>query len=158
MQQLNRKAPSGRMLLAVPAWILTGAFGLLSVSITLAAGAPPVSPRAAASPYPPDPNDPTPPQEKAQEKAQESAQASSDPAQVAQGKQLYKAYCQKCHGIDMMSPGPPFYDLRGFPHDEKPRFISSVTHGKRAMPAWGAIVKLAEIESLWAYVAAYKPQ
>lgn len=54
--------------------------------------------------------------------------------------------------------GGAFYDPRNFPHDEKPRFINSVTNGKRAMPAWGALVKPAEIELLWAYVASYKLQ
>ena len=82
----------------------------------------------------------------------------ADPDQIAQGQQLYKAFCQKCHGINMVSPGGAFYDLRTFPHGEKPRFINSVTNGKRAMPAWGALIKPAEIELLWAYVSSYKPQ
>lgn len=158
MQPLNRKASLRRpVLTGVLACVLTGAFGLLSASMSLAAGAPPPPPPKAAVGYPPDPNDPTPPQEAAQ--VQPAAPLPpADPAQVAQGQQLFKAFCQKCHGIDMVSPGPPFYDLRGFPHDEKPRFINSVTNGKRAMPAWGAIVKPVEIESLWAYVASYKQQ
>ena len=153
MQSLNRNASFRRPVLAC---VLAGAFGLLPVSMSLAVGGPPLPPPKAAPALPPDPNDPNPPAEKAPAAA--VAMPPADPAQVAQGQQLFKAFCQKCHGIDKVSPGAPFFDLRGFPHDEKPRFISSVTHGKRAMPAWGALVKPAEIESLWAYVASYKSQ
>ena len=61
----------------------------------------------------------------------------------------------KCHGIDMASPGAPFFDLRTFPHGEKLRFVASVSNGKRAMPAWGTIIPLRDIEMLWAYVSSY---
>jgi len=53
----------------------------------------------------------------------------------------------------MVSTGGGFFDLRTFPVDQKPRFVSSVTNGKRAMPAWGGVLKAEEIESLWAYVS-----
>jgi mono/diheme cytochrome c family protein len=127
-----------------------GSAALLGNASLWAAGAPPAAPPAAASEYPPDPNDPTPAKAKAA-----VVLPPADPARVAQGKQLFKDFCQKCHGIDMVSPGPPFFDLRTFPHDEKPRFVDSVTNGKRAMPAWGAIVKPADIELLWTYVSSY---
>lgn len=130
--------------------LLTTTAGL---SQALAGAGPPTPPppNAATSEYPPDPNDPDPP------KARPAVVlAPADPAKVSTGTQLFKDYCQKCHGIDMVSPGPPFFDLRTFPHDEKPRFVASVTQGKRAMPAWGPIIKPAEIESLWAYVSSYK--
>ena len=157
MQQLNRKASFRRPVLAC---VLAGAFGLLPASLCLAVAAPPLPPPKAAAPLPPDPNAPPPEQVQVQVQAPTAAVAMplADPDQVAQGKQSYKAFCQKCHGIDMVSPGGPFFDLRNFPHDDKARFISSVTNGKRAMPAWGALVKPAEIELLWAYVASYKPQ
>ena len=156
MRQLNLKAPSGRHVLAsVLASVLAGAFGLLSVSTSLAVGGPPLPAPKAAAGLPPDPNDPNPPAPKVQAAV---TMPTADPAQVAQGQQLFKSFCQKCHGIDMVSPGPPFYDLRTFPHDEKARFISSVVNGKRAMPAWGTIVNTTEIESLWAYVASYQPK
>ena len=117
-------------------------------------GAPPAPPPAPAREYPPDPNEPTPPPTK----VKAAPLPPADPAQVVQGKQLFKDYCQKCHGIGMVSPGPPFFDLRTFPHDEKARFVEAVTNGKRTMPAWGAIIKTGEIELLWAYVSSYKPQ
>ena len=53
----------------------------------------------------------------------------------------------------MVSSGAGFFDLRTFPSDQKARFVSSVTNGKRALPAWGSILKPDEIESLWAYVS-----
>lgn len=130
-----------------------GSAALVGAPSGWAAGAPPAAPPAAATEYPPDPNDPTPVKAKSA-----VVLPPADPAKVAQGKQLFKDFCQKCHGIDMVSPGPPFFDLRTFPHDEKSRFVDSVTNGKRAMPAWGAIVKPAEIELLWSYVSSYQQQ
>ena len=117
-----------------------------------AAGAPPAPPPVAAAQYPPDPNDTSPPV------VNTVVLPPADPGQVAQGKQLYKDYCLKCHGIDMVSPGAPFFDLRTLPHGEQPRFVASVTNGKRAMPAWGTIIKPADIAMLWAYVSSYSPQ
>lgn len=75
---------------------------------------------------------------------------------IEQGQGMYKAYCQKCHGLQMVTPGGGFFDLRTFPLDDKARFFSSVTNGKRAMPAWGALFKPGDIEALWAYVASYQ--
>jgi mono/diheme cytochrome c family protein len=75
------------------------------------------------------------------------------PALAEKGLAMYKSYCQKCHGIDMVTPGGSFFDLRTFPLDDKQRFVQSVTDGKRAMPAWGSVLKPADIDALWAYVA-----
>jgi mono/diheme cytochrome c family protein len=46
------------------------------------------------------------------------------------------------------------FDLRKFPHDQRDRFVNSVTHGKGQMPAWGDLLKPADIEALWSYVVA----
>jgi mono/diheme cytochrome c family protein len=73
-----------------------------------------------------------------------------------QGLGMYKAYCQKCHGLQMVTPGGGFYDLRTFPLDDKARFVDSVMNGKRAMPAWGSVFKPGDVEALWAYVASYQ--
>ena len=69
---------------------------------------------------------------------------------------MYRDYCQKCHGLNMVSPGGGFFDLRTFPHDDKARFVNSVTNGKRAMPAWGTVLKPTDIETVWAYISSYK--
>lgn len=76
-----------------------------------------------------------------------------DPQMVAGGRKLYVDLCQRCHGLNMVSSGAGFFDLRGFPPDQKQRFVDSVSNGKRAMPAWGGLLKPADIDLLWAYVA-----
>ena len=80
------------------------------------------------------------------------AGAPADPLLVQKGRGLYKDYCQKCHGLNMVSPGGAFFDLRTFPLDDKPRFAASVMNGKRAMPAWGEVFKGDDLEALWSYV------
>jgi cytochrome c55X len=79
--------------------------------------------------------------------------AANDPAQIAKGKALYGTNCLHCHGINMVTPGTAAFDLREFPHDDKARFVNSVTHGKNnRMPPWGDILKPEDIDNLWAYV------
>lgn len=82
------------------------------------------------------------------------ADAPIDPALAQKGRGLYKDFCQKCHGLNMVSPGGAFFDLRTFPLDDKPRFVASVTQGKRAMPAWGEVLKPGDLDALWAHVRA----
>ena len=79
--------------------------------------------------------------------------SASDPAQIAKGKALYGTNCLHCHGINMVTPGTAAFDLREFPHDDKARFVNSVTHGKNnRMPPWGDVLKPEDIDNLWAYV------
>jgi mono/diheme cytochrome c family protein len=99
-----------------------------------------------------DPNDPNA-EAAAPGAVPASAIPPADSAQVEKGLRMYKDYCQKCHGMNMVSPGGGFFDLRTFPRDDRARFINSVTNGKRAMPAWGAVLKPADIDTLWAYVS-----
>ena len=55
--------------------------------------------------------------------------------------------------MNMVTPGTAAFDLREFPHDDKARFVNSVTHGKNnRMPPWGDILKPEDIDNLWAYV------
>jgi mono/diheme cytochrome c family protein len=76
-----------------------------------------------------------------------------DPATVAKGKALYTENCSHCHGFNMVNPGTITYDLRQFPHDQRPRFEESVANGKNGrMPAWGDLLGLEEIDAIWAYV------
>lgn len=72
--------------------------------------------------------------------------------EVQLGRRLYVSYCTRCHGVNLVSPGGAFFDLRTFPRDDKERFLRSVKEGKRAMPAWAGIVKPHEMEALWAYI------
>jgi mono/diheme cytochrome c family protein len=78
--------------------------------------------------------------------------AAPNPQLVPQGKSLFAQMCSHCHGVNMVNPGTSSFDLRKFPHDDKARFVNSVTHGKNTMPAWGDILQPDEIEALWAYI------
>ena len=69
-----------------------------------------------------------------------------------EGREVYDAFCIRCHGPKMVNPGTITYDLRKFPHDQRSRFINSVTNGKRQMPPWGRILSQEEIASIWEYV------
>ncbi len=90
--------------------------------------------------------------------AAKGAAAESTPASaaemIARGKQLYHTLtCVRCHGSDMVQNSSAAFDLRTFPHDDKARFVNSVTKGKNnRMPPWGDVLKPEEIEQLWAYV------
>ncbi len=53
----------------------------------------------------------------------------------------------------MVNPGTVTYDLRQFPHDQKERFVQSVTKGKNGrMPRWSDLLSREDIDDLRAYV------
>jgi mono/diheme cytochrome c family protein len=85
--------------------------------------------------------------------AQKSAQQKFSAKQIRAGATLFAQNCAPCHGAHMADPEGAF-DLRTFPHDQRDRFVDSVTHGKNSMPPWGGALKPEEIEALWAYVVA----
>lgn len=72
------------------------------------------------------------------------------PAQVKKGAEIYAQNCSPCHGPRMLDPQGAF-DLRTFPRDDKPRYITSVSKGKNQMPPWGGLLSADDIEALWAY-------
>lgn len=74
------------------------------------------------------------------------------PATPEAGRQVYKSFCERCHGLNLAVGSAAFFDLRTFPKDEKERFVTSVTNGKRQMPAWGNYLKPDQIDALWAYI------
>ncbi len=78
-------------------------------------------------------------------------QAAFPPEQVRQGAAAYAHNCSPCHGPRLYGEESAF-DLRTFPHDQRERFINSVTRGKNQMPPWGGLLKPDEIDALWAYV------
>jgi mono/diheme cytochrome c family protein len=88
-----------------------------------------------------------------------TAAAQSPPAeqfaveQVKKGADIFAQNCSPCHGARMADPNGGF-DLRTFPHEQKNRFVNSVTKGKNSMPPWGDLFKSDEIDALWAYVVA----
>jgi mono/diheme cytochrome c family protein len=75
------------------------------------------------------------------------------PEQIKKGADMFAQHCAACHGAHMADPQGAF-NLRKFPHDQKSRFVKSVTRGKDNMPPWGDLLKPEDIEALWAYVMA----
>jgi mono/diheme cytochrome c family protein len=73
--------------------------------------------------------------------------------QISAGAEIYAVNCSPCHGARLEGLGSAF-DLRKFPHDQRERFINSVTRGKNQMPPWGDFFKPDQLEALWAYVVA----
>ena len=72
---------------------------------------------------------------------------------VAKGKALFALNCSHCHGINMVDSSPVVFDLRKFPHNDKARFVHSVSKGKNGrMPSWGDLLTPDDIDELWAYV------
>ena len=82
--------------------------------------------------------------------------STDSPEQAKRGRQIYSDRCSHCHGLNMATASAAVFDLRTFPPDEKPRFVTSVTDGKRAMPAWGSVLKSEDVDALWAYVMTAK--
>ncbi len=81
------------------------------------------------------------------------AQPADTKPSVERGRQLYHNFCARCHGMNMVTSGSAFFDLRTLTPQEHDRFQQSVTKGIRAMPAWGNL-KPDEVESLWLFVIA----
>jgi len=73
--------------------------------------------------------------------------------QIAAGAELYATNCSPCHGGHLHDPNGAF-NLRKFPHDQRERFLTSVTRGKNQMPPWGDFFKPDQLDALWAYVVA----
>lgn len=78
--------------------------------------------------------------------------AAASTAAIEQGADLYKQYCESCHGRDMVTTSTLVFDLRKFPKSEAARFRSSVLTGKGGMPAWRDTLSDEDVANLWAYV------
>lgn len=81
-----------------------------------------------------------------------TAQSADTKAKITEGKELYDAYCVTCHGANMVNKGTRAYDLRKFPLNDLPRFLTSVNDGKKAMPAWKDVLEPEEVDMIWLYV------
>jgi len=81
--------------------------------------------------------------------------SAADPSRVEQGAVLYAQRCSGCHGENLRNlSGGWSFDLRRLRPDEHDRFVDSVTTGKDNMPSWYGILKIDEIEAIWAYIRA----
>lgn len=70
------------------------------------------------------------------------------------GARVYDKYCATCHGDDLQNNTGIAFDLRRLKADEHPRFVNSVLHGKKVMPAWQGVLTSQQIEELWSYIRA----
>ena len=84
--------------------------------------------------------------------ADASAGSSEAAAQLKKGATSYRKRCARCHGVNMVNPGPGIFDLRTFPVDDKNRFVDAVINGKNAMPSWGDVLDADDVDTLWVYV------
>jgi mono/diheme cytochrome c family protein len=85
--------------------------------------------------------------------AAQGTQQNFAPERIKQGSATYARHCAACHGPRMKDPEGSF-DLRKFPLDQRERFVTSVTKGKKAMPPWGDLLSTDDIDALWAYLVA----
>jgi len=86
-------------------------------------------------------------------RAPAAAEDAVAPEQIQRGADIYARNCSPCHGPRLKGEDSAF-DLRTFPHDQRARFVTSVTRGKNTMPAWGDVIKGDDLDALWAYVTA----
>src|SRR5438105_4135899 len=77
-----------------------------------------------------------------------------DKAKIAVGAQTFADYCSTCHGENLVNTGQTTFDLRKLKADERPRFESSVTNGKKQMPPWKGVLNAEQIDGLWSYIRA----
>jgi mono/diheme cytochrome c family protein len=82
-----------------------------------------------------------------------AAEEGITPEAIRRGAEIYARNCSPCHGPRLIGEESAF-DLRTFPRDQRARFVTSVTRGKNAMPAWGDLIKGSDLDALWAYVVA----
>ena len=75
------------------------------------------------------------------------------PEQIQAGFNIYARHCAPCHGSRMQDPQGAL-NLRTFPPDQRPRFVTAVTKGKNSMPPWGDLLKPDDVDALWAYIVA----
>jgi mono/diheme cytochrome c family protein len=73
--------------------------------------------------------------------------------EIDEGVSIYDDICAMCHGLAMINPRGPAFDLRKFPKDDFERFRNSILNGKGGMPAWRGKLTDEDIASLWAYVS-----
>jgi mono/diheme cytochrome c family protein len=82
------------------------------------------------------------------------SRACAEDTAADKGALVYDKYCATCHGDELQNNSGIAFDLRRLKADEHPRFVNSVLHGKKVMPAWQGVLTSEQIEQLWAYIRA----
>ncbi|HZQ61153.1 MAG TPA: cytochrome c [Casimicrobiaceae bacterium] len=78
--------------------------------------------------------------------------AADSASAIEQGSEIYKQFCESCHGRDMATTSALVFDLRKFPKSDAERFRTSVLDGKGGMPSWRDTLSEEDVANLWAYV------
>lgn len=86
------------------------------------------------------------------------AQAPGATPDPIEGRFLFEANCEQCHGIDGRGGGA-VPRLQGYPLGGAERFIRTVLEGQnaRGMPPWGGLLSDFQARSIFAYVHALVP-
>ena len=77
-----------------------------------------------------------------------TAPASAQAASAADGEKIYNKRCKMCHALDRKKVGPAFKDMNRDPEVLR----TTITNGRRMMPAWGKKLSQDEIESLVLFI------
>src|SRR5881397_543647 len=86
------------------------------------------------------------------------AQAPGATPDPIEGRFLFEANCEQCHGIDGRGGGA-VPRLRAYPLGGEARFVRTVLEGRnaRGMPPWGGLLSDFQARSIFAYVHALVP-
>jgi mono/diheme cytochrome c family protein len=88
-----------------------------------------------------------------------AAQASGDDRpDPIEGRFLFEANCEQCHGIDGRGGGA-VPRLQAYPLGGESRFVKTVLEGRneRGMPPWGGLITETQARSIFSYVHALVP-
>ena len=69
-------------------------------------------------------------------------------ASAADGEKIYKKRCKMCHALDRKKVGPAFKDMNRDPEVLR----TTITNGRKVMPAWGKKLSKDEIDSLVMFI------
>jgi mono/diheme cytochrome c family protein len=76
-------------------------------------------------------------------------------AKVEAGATIYGDYCSSCHGEQLRNTsGGVTFDLRRLRPEDRDRFDKAVLDGKGPMPPWRGVLRMEQVDAIWAYIRA----
>jgi mono/diheme cytochrome c family protein len=77
----------------------------------------------------------------------------ADAAKVAAGATIYGDYCSSCHGEELRNTsGGVTFDLRRLRPEDRDRFLKATLDGKGQMPPWRGVLRVEQLDAIWAYI------